>query len=224
MPIGGKKRLGITDVSNSEKETKSKTIPNYNCELPRYACYLIVMNGDPRKEVVANGQTYFAVKTRQQEYQELFERLSEDDKRLFLRGDVKQKNMILAQSARDTGVITNLEFALFQDAGYMGLYDGETRAKIANRKGISDNEDILDFMGSEELAANLFRITQADAAIKRTKPTTAQQATDTHYRVGKTIRKAIQEIGGTMPEELPLPDKSIKQIESEHKKQIKGTK
>jgi len=217
----------FTDVSKSvdmPSKAKPKIITDYDYELSRYACYLIVMNGDPRKPIIANGQTYFAVKTRQQEFQELFERLSEDDKRLFMRSNVKQKNMILAQSARDAGVITGLEFARFQDAGYMGLYGGETRARIARRKGLKENDDILDYMGSEELAANLFRITQADAAIKREKPTTAKQTTDTHYKVGSTVRKAIAELGGTMPEKLPLPDKSINELESEQKKLIKGKK
>jgi DNA-damage-inducible protein D len=179
------------------------------------------MNGDPRKEVIARGQTYFAVKTRQQEFQELFHQLSEDDKRLFLRSDIKQKNMILAEHAKQAGVITSKEFAIFQDAGYRGLYGGETRAMIADRKGVDVEEEILDYMGSEELAANLFRITQTDAAMKRDKVRTAQSATDTHFRVGATVRKAIAEMGGVMPEDLPT-EKSIKIIEREKRKSVKA--
>ena len=151
----------MINLANSAK----RKVRDY--KLTRYACYLIVMNGDPRKEVIAFGQTYFAVKTRQQEFQELYDKLSENEKRLFIRGDIKQKNMLLAESARNAGVITPMEFAIFQDSGYKGLYNGLTAKDIAKRKGIDESEEILDYMGSEELAANLFRITQTESKIKR---------------------------------------------------------
>ena len=182
------------------------------------------MNGDPRKEVIAFGQTYFAVKTRQQEFQELYDKLSENEKRLFIRGDIKQKNMLLAESARNAGVITPMEFAIFQDSGYKGLYNGLTAKDIAKRKGIDESEEILDYMGSEELAANLFRITQTEGKLKKEQVTNKTRANQIHYDVGRKVRKAIEEIGGTMPEELPTPDKNIKELEKEIKQGLYYTK
>lgn len=190
--------------------------------LSRYACYLIVMNGDPRKEVISLGQTYFAVKTRQQELMENYNELSENQKRLSIRSELITHNKSLAEAAKIAGVEEGRDYAIFQNYGYKGLYGGLGAKDIQQRKGLKPSQKILDYMGNTELAANLFRATQTDEKLRREKITGKENANKTHYEVGKTVRKTIQELGGTMPEDLPIPDKSIKQIErQEEQKKVR---
>ena len=186
--------------------------------LSRYACYLIVMNGDPRKEVIAAGQSYFAVKTRQQELIDNYEQMSEDQKRLTIRNEMIAHNKSLAEAARMAGIADQREYAIFQNKGYQGLYGGLGAKEIHARKGLKKNQKILDHMGSTELAANLFRATQTDEKLRRENIQGKQAAYDTHYQVGKKVRQTIEELGGTMPEDLPTPQKSIAQIEREQEK------
>ena len=206
------------DVRKLSKRANNAEVLIKDYKLTRYACYLIAQNGDSRKEVIALAQTYFAIQTRKQEISEKeYSLLTEDEKRFYQRNLTRKGNYSLNQAAKNAGV---KNFDKFHNSGYKGLYNGETADDIAKRKGLRYREDILDNMGSEELAANLFRITQTESKLKRDNISTEKEANKTHYNIGKNIREVIAKNGGTMPEDLPTPEKSLKQLEKENKRSL----
>lgn len=207
------------DVNKLSKRANNAEVEINDHKLTRYACYLIAQNGDSRKKVIALAQTYFAVQTRKQEISEKeYSMLTEDEKRFYQRDLTRKGNYSLNQTAKKAGV---KNFDRFHNSGYKGLYNGETANDIAKRKGLRYREDILDNMGSEELAANLFRITQTESRLKKDNICSEKEANKTHYNIGKNIREVITKNGGTMPEDLPTPKKSLKQLEKENNKTLK---
>jgi len=182
---------------------------------------LIVQNGDPRKEVIAFGQTYFAIQTRRQEVADYFNQLDEDNKGLVIRGDIRQWNQMLAEAAHNAGVISNEEYAAFQNSGYIGLYGGLRVEDIHFKKKLKKTDKILDFMGSTEMIANLFRISQTEEKLKKDNASSADEANEIHFIVGKEVRGTIERVGGTMPEDLPVPHKSISRVEKEQLRKLK---
>jgi DNA-damage-inducible protein D len=207
----------VTDMIEVGKGAKR---PAKSVMMSRYACYLVIQNADPSKEIVAQGQTYFAIQTRRQE---LSDEEVEEQRRLAIRSELRNHNSQLADAAKDAGVIEPRDYAIFQNHGYIGLYGGLGAQDIHSRKGLKKGEQILDHMGSTELAANLFRATQAEEKLRREKITGKDNANKAHREVGAKVRQTIKELGGTMPEELPTVE-SIKKLESKAKKALKKPK
>ncbi len=210
----------FVDITEMIPLAKNAVRPVKTTMMSRYACYLVIQNADPGKEIVALGQTYFAVQTRKQE---LSEQQIEDSRRVLLREELKTHNTQLAEAAKDCGVVAPIDYAIFQNHGYQGLYDGLTAQGIHQHKGLKPGQQILDHMGSTELAANLFRATQAEEKLRRDKIKGKQAANKTHFDVGKKVRQTIAELGGTMPESLPVAQ-SIKKIEPKKKPKQIGDK
>lgn len=209
----------FTDVNKLSKRANNAEVTINDYKLTRYACYIIAQNGDSRKKVIALAQTYFAVQTRKQEISEKeYSSLTEDEKRFYQRDLTRKGNYSLNQTAKKSGV---KNFDKFHNAGYKGLYNVETADDIAKRKGLRYREDILDNMGSAELIANLFRISQTEQKLRKDNVKTEKEANETHYTIGKNIREVIAKNGGTMPEDLPTPKKSLKQLEKENSKSLK---
>ena len=206
----------LVDINKLSKRNNNALINIGDYKLSRYICYLIVQNADPSKEVVALGQTYFAIQTRKQEITEQeYDTLSDDEKRFYQRRLIKQGNYTLQKVAVLSGVKNMGEF---HNAGYRGLYNGETADDIFKRKKLRYREDILDNMNEDELVDNLFRINQTKQKLLRDNVTKEEEADNIHYEVGKKVRKAIADIGGVMPEDMPTPKKSLKELEKEKKK------
>ena len=205
----------FVDFNDMIQIGKGGNRPAISIKLSRYACYLIVQNADPSKEIVAQGQTYFAIQTRIAEVQQMeaYQSLTtEEERRLFLREEMMKHNLLLADAAKGAGAIEPVEYAIFQNYGYQGLYGGLGAKDIHARKGLKKNEKILDHMGSTELAANLFRATQTEEKLRRENIHGKSEANRTHYQVGAKVRQTIKELGGTMPEDLPVAE-SIKIVE-----------
>ena len=214
----------FVEVNKTIEMPKTATKQVIDYKLTRYACYLIVQNGDPRKETIAHDQTYFAIQTRRQELADTFNQLDENNKRLVVHGNIKQWNQLFAETAHNAGVIIDEEFAIFQHAEYMGLYGGMTVADIHRKKSLRDKEIILDFMGSAELITNLFRISQTEEKLRIDKTSSAPEANETHYKIAEKIRKALIDMKTTLPENLPTPAKSIQTIEREEIRNLRNSK